>query len=179
MGRVPNRLEFRDLFETHREPIFRLLWRLTGNPHDAEDLLQDTFVTYWRKRRQFRGEGSLLGYLRTIAFRTFLNARARKSAQNPPLPLLEGPDEREPGPEVGVDEEDLHRFLLQRVREAVDTLPEGAREAFLLYRFEGMSVAEVAATTSAPLKTVESRLRRAMELLTMRLKRYRHHLMNY
>jgi RNA polymerase sigma-70 factor (ECF subfamily) len=179
MGRVPDRSKFREIFEAHREPVFRFLWRLTGSPHDAEDLLQDTFVRYWRKARQFRGEGSLLGYLRTIAYRTFLNSRARKSAKRPPLPLTEAVDPGEPGPEAGLDEEDTRRFLLQRIREAVDTLPEGAREAFLLFRFEGMSVAQVAAVTEAPVKTVESRLRRAMQLLTLRLAKYRDHLSAY
>jgi RNA polymerase sigma-70 factor (ECF subfamily) len=179
MGLIPRRSEFRELFESHREPVFRLLWRLSGNPHDAEDLLQETFVTYWRKRRQFRGEGSLLGYLRKIAFRTFLNSRARLSAKRPPLPLLDQPDPAEPGPEKAVDDEDTRRFLLQRVREALDTLPDGAREAFVLFRYEGMTVREVAETVEAPLKTVESRLRRAKQLLTQRLARYRDHLTAY
>jgi len=179
MGLIPKRSEFRELFESHREPIYRLLWRLAGNPHDAEDLLQETFVTYWRKRRQFRGEGSLLGYLRKIAFRTFLNSRQKMSAKRPPLPLLDQPDLTEAGPEQALDDEDTRRFLLQRVREALDTLPDGAREAFVLYRYEGMTVREVADTVEAPLKTVESRLRRAKELLTQRLRRYRDHLKAY
>jgi RNA polymerase sigma-70 factor (ECF subfamily) len=173
------RARFREVFEAHREPIFRLLWRMTGNPHDAEDLLQVTFVTFWRKASQFRGEGSLEGYLRKIAFRTFLNSRARKSAKRPPRPLGEAPDPSEPGPEASLDEEDTRRFLLQRVREALDDLPDGAREAFVLFRFEGMTVAQVAEATQAPLKTVESRLRRANELLAMKLRRYRDHLQAY
>jgi RNA polymerase sigma-70 factor (ECF subfamily) len=173
MGRAPSRSEFREIFETHREPVYRFLWRLTGNPHDAEDLLQDTFATYWRKAKQYRAEGSLLGYLRTIAYRTFLNSRARKGVKNPPRPLTDALDPGVPGHEAEVDEAETHRFLLQRIREAADSLPEGAREAFLMFRFEGMTVAEVARTTSAPVKTVESRLRRAMELLVQRLRRYR------
>ena len=52
---------------------------LTGNRHDAEDLLQDTFARLWRKRDQFRGDGSLEGYVRRISYRVFLNARSRLS----------------------------------------------------------------------------------------------------
>ena len=59
------------------------------------------------------------------------------------------------------------------VHVTVDTLPEGPREAFLLFRFEEMTVAEIATVTDTPRKTVESRLRRATELLAARLRRYR------
>jgi RNA polymerase sigma-70 factor (ECF subfamily) len=179
MGQGFDRSQFRAAYETHREPVFRLLWRLTGNPHDAEDLLQETFVTFWRKAHQFRGDGSLVGYLRRIAFRTYLNSRARISAQRPPLPLRETADPGSQGPIEELDEQDTRRFLLQRVREALDGLPDGAREAFVLFRFEGLSVAEVAETTSAPLKTVESRLRRATQLLSRKLRKYEGHLRAY
>ena len=57
--------------------------------------------------------------------------------------------------------------------EAVDGLPDGPREAFVLFRFECMTCAEIAATTDAPVKTVETRLRRATELLAARVGKYR------
>lgn len=167
------RAEFRNIFSEHREPVFRFLWRLTGNPHDAEDLLQDTFVTFWRKWGQFRGAGSLSGYLKKIAFRTWLNARSRVAAKHPPQSLPDGSSSTNPAPEETVEKEETLSFLLDRVREALATLPHGAREAFQLFRFEGMSVAEVAEVTGAPLKTIESRLKRATELLAARLEKYR------
>ncbi|MBD3162448.1 MAG: sigma-70 family RNA polymerase sigma factor [Candidatus Latescibacteria bacterium] len=171
-----SRAEFREMFESHREPVFRFLWRLSGNPHDAEDRLQETFATFWRKRSQYRGDGSLLAYLRKIAYRTYLNSRARKAAKEPPLPLSAAPEKGVPGREAEVDERDAREFLRDRVKEALRGLPEGPREAFLMFRFEEMSVAEVAAVTESPVKTVESRLRRAHQLLARRLERYREQL---
>lgn len=169
-----DRAEFREVFAGHREPVYRLLWRLTGNPHDAEDLLQETFVTYWRKRDQFRGEGSLAGYLRQIAYRTFLNSRSRLAAKRPPL-SLDGAriEPATDGAEASVAAEDEQTFLLDRVREALATLPDAAREAFVLFRYEGLTVAEVSRTMAAPVKTTESRLRRATELLATRLRKHR------
>jgi RNA polymerase sigma-70 factor (ECF subfamily) len=175
---VLSRTEFREAFERHREPVFRFLWRLTGNPHDSEDLLQETFVTFWRKRSQYRGEGSLLAYLRRIAYRTYLNSRSRKSARLPHLSLDERAGEGSPGEQPGVDETDERDFLLARVKEALRALPDGPRDAFVLFRFEGMTVAEVSAATEAPLKTVESRLKRAHDLLRGRLRQYRDQLMS-
>jgi len=158
----------------HREPVFRFLWRLAGNPHDAEDLLQDTFVTFWRKRDQFRGDGRLLGYLRRIAWRTYLNSRSRISARRPPRPLDEAAESANgEDPLTETEERDARAFFRAAVERELRRLPDGPREAFLLFRFEGMTVREVAETTESPPKTVESRIRRATELLAARLKRHR------
>ena len=68
---------FRELFERHRDDLFRFLYRLTRNATDADDLLQETFLIVWRKRAQFDSRGSLEGWLKRIAFRTYLNSRTR------------------------------------------------------------------------------------------------------
>lgn len=173
MGRTLSRAEFRALFDEHRDPVYRFLWRLTRDPHQAEDLTQETFVTFWRKQEQFRDEGSLQGYLRRIGYRLYLNSRSRLSAARPPLSLSQAPEALSPGEEEEVDRKESREFLVSRVRAALDDLPERAREAFLLFRFEGLTVAEVANATSAPVKTVESRLKRAHEVLAGRLRQYR------
>ncbi len=173
MTEGPDQKEFREVFLAHREPVYRLLVRLTGNPHDAEDLAQDTFVTYWRKRRQYRGEGGLGSYLRRIAYRTWLNSRSRLAARRPPRSLACEPPDRAASAEARVDEADSLAFFRRKVAEALESLPPGARESFLLFRYEGLSVAEVAEVTGVPVRTVESRLRRAMRHVRERLSRYR------
>lgn len=161
-------LEFRALFEAERDRLLRFLWRLTGDANDAEDLLQETFLTAWRKRDQFEGRGSAAGYLRRTAFRLFLNARQKEVRRD----VLGARCDVEPvhTPVAEFVEHEAHARLVERVRAAVDELPEGPREAFILFRFEGHSCAEVAEITEAPLKTVESRLARAMQLLGAKLR---------
>ena len=173
MGKTFDRAEFRTLFNEHRDPVYRFLWRLTRDPHEAEDLTQETFVTFWRKQEQFRGEGSLQGYLRRIGYRLFLNSRSRLSAARPSLSLSQAPEASGPGDEVEVDRREYREFLVSRVLAALDTVPERAREAFLLFRFEGLTAAQVAEATEAPIKTVESRLKRAHELLSGKLRQYK------
>jgi RNA polymerase sigma-70 factor (ECF subfamily) len=153
-------------------PLHRFLARMTGNTEDAEDLTQETFVTYWRKQAQFRGEGSLTGYLRRIAYRAFLNSRSRIAARRPPVSLPATLVSSESTGEL-VDGRDTRTFCRKKVDEALASLPDVAREAFLMFRFEGLSVAEVADTVGAPVRTVESRLRRAMQHLRERLHKYR------
>lgn len=163
---------FREIFAESREAVHRFAWRLTGHAQDAEDLTQETFVTFWRKRDQYRGEGSLIGYLRRIAFRAYLNRRERLAVRRPPAALDAVAEPGAPG-DPAAERRDLRRFVRAKVEEALAGLADGVREAFLLFRYEGLKIAEVAEITGAPVKTVESRLKRAHEAVAAKLKRYR------
>jgi RNA polymerase sigma-70 factor (ECF subfamily) len=162
--------EFRALFETERDRLMRFLHHLTGNASDAEDLVQETFIAVWRKRDQFEGRGSAAGYLRRTAFHLFLNARQKQDRREALAPT----SHEEPActPISDMDEREAREVLVARVRSAVDDLPAGIREAFILFRFEGHSCAEIAEITGTPKKTVESRLARAVHILSERLKRH-------
>ena len=162
-------LEFRALFEAERDRLMRFLCHLTGNQSDAEDLLQETFLTVWRKRDQYTGRGSAAGYVRRTAFHLFLNARQKQDRRD----AIARRTDEEPvcTPLSDVEEREARDHIVQRVRAAVDTLPEGPREAFILFRFEGHTCAEIAEIAGVPRKTIESRLARAVELLAARLRR--------
>lgn len=166
--------DFASFFHAHRDAIHRLLHRLSRNAADADDLLQETFLTAWRKRAQFEGRGSAEGWLRRTAYRLYLNQRTkskRRSALADPHSLAR--DGSVPPGESAVDDREAASYLLRRVAEALDALPDEPREAFVLFRFEGMTCAEIAETTGVPAKTVETRLRRATELLAQKVAKYR------
>jgi len=163
------------LFEDHRDPLFRFLFRLTRDAEDAEDLLQETFLTVWRKRHQFEGRGSVEGYLRRTAYRLFLNARQRSLRRESIAPTV-GEQDVAVVPQAAAERSEVLGFLADRVREALDGLPEPNREAFVLFRYEGLTCAQIAEASGVPLKTVETRLGRATRLLGDRLRPYRHHM---
>jgi RNA polymerase sigma-70 factor (ECF subfamily) len=175
--------EFRALFHEQRDPLFRFLFRLTRNASDAEDLLQETFLTVWKKRELYVGRGSAAGFLRSTAYRLFLNQAqlaARRSDLAPLAAEVRAHDSAEPeAAELdGRERAETIGFLVARVRAALDELPEPTRTAFVLFRYEGLSCAEVAETQNAPLKTVETRIARATQLLAEKLRPWRHHAAN-
>jgi RNA polymerase sigma-70 factor (ECF subfamily) len=177
--------EFRALFQEQRDPLFRFLFRLTRNASDAEDLLQETFQTVGRKRALDDGRGSAAGVLRSTATRLFLNQTQISARRSDLAPLAaEARAEERNGTPVSAGELDGREraetvgFLVARVREALDELPEPTRTAFVLFRYEGLSCAEVAQTQGAPQKTVETRIARATELLAEKLRPWRHHAAN-
>src|SRR5262245_9575936 len=140
-----------------------MLCRLTRDGHHAEDLLQETFVTVWRKRDQFRGEGSLEGWIRRIAFRAYLNARTRLSRGHAEAGLEAEPTAVGPAPDdLGAARLD-RTAALALVRRAVDALPDGWREPFVLFRYEGLTCAQVAEVLDLSTKAVELRVARALK----------------
>ena len=171
---LTSQTEFRELFEGERERLQRFLRHLTGNAVDAEDLCQETFLTVWRKRDQFEGRGSVAGYLRSTAFRLYLNQRElrQRRAALEPDPV----EATTPAPEEDVEHDEAVRFLIARVRSVLASLSDEAREAFVMFRFEGMTCAEIAELTDTNVKTIETRVRRATHEVAERLKPYRDHL---
>jgi len=179
------RPQFRALFLEQRDPLFRFLLRLTRDPSDAEDLLQETFLTVWRKRGLFQGYGSAAGFLRRTAYRLFLNQAQRRTRRADIAPVAEatraagGRERGDDADPVSIhDRDEAIGFLVQRVRSALDELPEPTRTAFVLFRYEGLTCAEVAEAQDSPLKTVETRIARATELLAQKLRAYRDHAAN-
>jgi RNA polymerase sigma-70 factor (ECF subfamily) len=162
--------DFRQLFDEHRDTVFRFLYRLAGNRHDAEDLAQETFVRLWRKRDQFRGDGSVEGYLRRIAYRTFLNARARLSRPRGPHVEEHEPVDSSPDPSESASRSELKSFLLAHVRRAVDGLPPSWREPFVLFRYEGLKLKQIADALGITPKAAEIRVARALERVAAELR---------
>jgi RNA polymerase sigma-70 factor (ECF subfamily) len=167
-----DRPAFHVLFQTERDRTFRFLLRLTRNRADAEDLLQESFLTVWRKREQFEGRGSAGGFLRRTAYHLYLNRRTRDERRAALAPR-NGTPVAEPPADLRVERREAVEFLVERVREALTHLPAPAREVFVLFRFEGLTCSEIAELTDAPVKTVETRLLRATRALAARLETHR------
>ncbi len=177
-----NRHEFQALYRSRRDLVFRFLLRLCRNRSDAEDLLQETFLAVWRKRRDFRGQGSQEGYLRKTAFRLYLNRSRRRSrraalAREAVGRVRSANATQEPTVD-GSARGDYHRVLRSKMQLAIASLPDGAREVFLMFRFEGLTCAEIAELSRTPVKTVESRLRRATRLVARAVESYRRDLVS-
>jgi len=155
------------LFEAERDRLFRFLWRLSGNSNDAEDLLQETFLTAWRKKERFEGRDSAGAYLRRTAFHVYLNTRRRRRKNVGP------PGDEELTMDSAAHtaaESEAREELRTRVRDAVAALPDGTREVFVLFRFEGLSCAEIARLSELTLSAVEGRIERATKLVAARLR---------
>ena len=151
-----------EIVRTHSARVYRLAYRLTGNPHDAEDLTQEVFVRVFRSLSQYT-PGTFEGWLHRITTNLFLDQVRRKArVRFEPLP---DDAERVPGnsPEPGAVIDD--RLFDADVQAALDALPTEFRAAVVLCDIEGLSYEEISATLGVKLGTVRSRIHRGRALL--------------
>jgi RNA polymerase sigma-70 factor (ECF subfamily) len=158
-----------ELFEQQRGPLMRLFYGLCRCPATSEDLVQATFVALWRYRRNFSGDGSASAYLYRVAVNQWRRANARERRTKESFQEFAASRVRdlatEPEDPVARDE------TKTAVWQAIEELPSAQRETFVLHRFEGLSCPQIAETTGKPVKTIESRLRLALEKLTEKLQK--------
>jgi RNA polymerase sigma-70 factor (ECF subfamily) len=161
---------FQILYERYRGPIFRFAYRLLGSVEAAEDVAHDCFLSLIKEPGRFDATRASL--------RTYLYAAARNQATRRYQSLgretgiEELPDELSgsdrPGPMALV----LNEELGAEIERAIASLPLAQREALVLFEYEDLSLAEVAAIVGADSNTVKVRVFRAREKLRARLGRY-------
>ena len=169
---------FRKLCLDNLNALYRAALRMTRNPADAEDLVQETYLKAVRSAQQFDERLNGRAWLFKILTNSYRD-RYRKQAKSPRQVdiddvgefvlydrLAESYPEKKPGESI---EEFLHKFLDDEVKAAVESLPDRYRLVVLLADIEGFSYKEIAEITGAPIGTVMSRLFRGRRLLQKEL----------
>ncbi len=151
-----------EVVRNHSARVYRLAYRLTGNPHDAEDLTQEVFVRVFRSLSSYT-PGTFEGWLHRITTNLFLDlvrrrARIRFDALPDDAERLASADR---GPAQVYDDEHFDAD----VQAALDALPPDFRAAVVLCDLEGLSYEEIAATLGIKIGTVRSRIHRGRSQL--------------
>ena len=165
---------FTEIVRRHRDRLWAVALRTTGNPEEASDALQDALISAYRRADSFRGDSAVTTWLHRIVVNASLD-RLRRRAVRTWVPL----------PEEGAGEGsaklvDDHRLAdpraaaetsetVREVRAALDTLPPDQRAAIVLVDLEGWSVEEAARMLDCPTGTVKSRCFRGRARLAERL----------
>lgn len=156
--------------------VYRVARRLTRREHEAEDLVQETYLKAYKSFDRFElREYGIKPWLLKILHNTFLNRRAREAkapratdqqvleesrAANPPAGALDGP------PALDYERMD------EEVKRAIDDLSEDFRTVLVLWATMELSYQEIADTLEVPIGTVMSRLHRARQQVSRELADY-------
>lgn len=142
----------RAFLAAHGESVWRVVYRFTGDYDAAHDLTQETFLLAFRKADRFRGSGTVRGWLASLAL-NLARDQMRKRARR--LRLLERRPASEPECPPG------DPLLSARVRDAVESLPEGLRWVVLLHDLEGYTHEEIGEALEIAPGSSRARLSRA------------------
>ena len=157
-----------EVVRTHSARVYRLAYRLTGNPHDAADLTQDVFVRVFRSLSTY-SPGTFEGWLHRITTNLFLD-QARRRQRIRMDAMGEDAERYASGDQLGAPERAFeHGNLDLDIQRALDQLPPEYRAAVVLCDIEGLSYEEIAVTLGIKLGTVRSRIHRARARLRVSL----------
>jgi RNA polymerase sigma-70 factor (ECF subfamily) len=175
---VADQARFAELAMEHMPSLYTAALRMTRNPADAEDLVQETYLKAYRAFNSFTEGTNLKAWLYRILTNTYINTYRAKKRR----PEESDIDDLEnfylyrrlgglEGASAGRSAEDevLDHFTESEVKEAIEALPEQFRMAVLLGDVEGFSYKEIAEILDIPIGTVMSRLHRGRRSLQKRL----------
>ena len=158
---------FEEFFVRYRTPIYRTAYGLTGDPHAAEEILQDTFARAYQRRATLHVDVSPLPWLHRVALNLCYSRLSRRRPQS--QPIEDSTADLLPDGRIEPAERAEQAELRQIVRDGVAGLPEKHRSVVVLYYLYGLSLQETAVLLDVRLGTVKSRLHYALRALKVDL----------
>jgi RNA polymerase sigma-70 factor (ECF subfamily) len=168
---------YEELIETYAEMVFRVAYRILKDEQDAEDAMQETFLSIHRRIQSFRGESKFSSWLYRVATNVALDAlRARKRYRGHFTELSDDQDDEmeaqltdalQPLPEEQLTRQETQ----ERIYAILSVMSPKLSEAFVLYEIEGLSMQETADALGISLSTAKVRVHRARLQLQAELSR--------
>jgi RNA polymerase sigma-70 factor (ECF subfamily) len=155
---------FEQIYRLHSRRVYALCLRMVGNTAEAEDLTQDAFLQLFRKIGTFRGESAFSTWLHRLAVNVVLMKLRKKSLPETSLEESTDPEDESSGPRREIGAPDLalsgsiDRVHLER---AIEQLPPGYRQVFVLHDVQGFEHNEIASLMQCSIGNSKSQLHKA------------------
>ncbi|WP_254164324.1 RNA polymerase sigma factor [Chryseosolibacter histidini] len=147
------------LYKLYKKAMFNVGYRITGREEDAEDALQEAFISAFRNLENYRGDAAFGAWLKRIVVNKAINILKKRRHET--MPDNEQWDVAEEEAPVEYKEE----LTVDRVRKAIGQLPDGYRAVLSLYLLEGYDHQEIAEIMHISESTSKSQLNRAKNKL--------------
>ena len=164
LARAGNSEAFEFLYKLHNRRVYGLCLRIAGNPAEAEDLTQDAFLQLFRKIHTFRGESSFSTWMYRLTVNVALMRFRKKRHPTVSLDTPARESEADSNPFLDIGGPDLRLSgMLDHVNlsNAIDQLPDGYKEIFILHDVEGYEHKEIAGILKCSIGNSKSQLFKA------------------
>lgn len=159
---------FRELFEQHKDKVYSIALRYSGDASVAMDIAQDTFLKLFSSIRSFRGDSTFESWLYRLVVNSCFDQKRRVRRL---MPLVDGLVDALQAPGESAFDEIVRSELSSQVRSAVGSLPAEQRMVVVLRYTQGLSYDKIADILGCSVGTVASRLNRVHKVLERRLSR--------
>ena len=157
------------MFKTYYQPLCRYAHVLLSDADQAEEMVQQTFITIWEKRGGIDITTSVKAYLYRAVRNACLNEIKHRKVKEKYIKSEQTGSDRYIEPS---DQSTLHLELEEKILAAIDTLPQQCRLIFQLSRFEELKYQEIADQLNLSVKTVENQMGKALKIMREQLKEY-------
>jgi RNA polymerase sigma-70 factor (ECF subfamily) len=163
MARDGDARAFEFLYRLHSRRVYSLCLRMAGNPAEAEDLTQEAFLQLFRKVHTFRGDSRFSTWLHRLTVNVVLMSFRKKRHLETSLDAALDPDETSASPiEFGVPDLRLSGMLDNvNLAKAIDQLPDGYKQVFILHDVQGYEHQEIAKILGCSIGNSKSQLFKA------------------
>ncbi|MCG3089846.1 RNA polymerase sigma factor [Sporosarcina cyprini] len=168
---------FANIINKYKNPLYATILRMTKNPQDAQDLVQDAFIKVYRNLHKYDGGGAFSGWLYRVAINHCMDEFRKKRYSTVQVQLEEEAIINPNHPEIVF----LKREKSRQLERLISTLPEDERLIILLRYVNEISYEEISELLGVPLSTVRNKLHRAKKKMRDTVKReggYFHELSN-
>ncbi len=162
---------FRELFERHKDKVYSIALRFSGDAGAAQDIAQETFLKLFTGLRSFRGDSDFSSWLYRLVVNSCLDQK-RKTRRL--MPLLDDAVAMLRAPEISAFDEVARAELSSHLRDVVADLRDDQRILLILRYTQSLSYDEIAAILGSSHGTIASRLNRIHRTLERRLLRFAH-----
>jgi RNA polymerase sigma factor (sigma-70 family) len=156
-GMIGQAWSHREIWYRFAPMVYALLRRTLGARHDQEDLLQEVFLRVFRRLSTLQNPAALRSFVYSFAVRIIQEELRRYRMRSRFASMFPGPPAEPSVPAVDFES----RELLSRIQVALDGMPDRKRAVFVLRRFDGMELAEIASSLELSLSTVKRDLEQA------------------
>jgi RNA polymerase sigma-70 factor, ECF subfamily len=170
---------YRVLVERHSTYVYRVAYRMTGNPHDAEEIVQEAFLRAYQKLQQFAGNANFGTWVYRIAANYAIDRLRQKkneeSRREAPTRSAESETEIDPLSQVKDSAPSPERLtssveLATKMKEALDALSPAERTAIVMRHWDGCGIEEIAAVLKSNTSAAKNTVFRAVQKLRQALK---------
>ncbi len=160
-----NSLAQYQLYDTYVDAMYNIAYRITGNKPDAEDALQEAFAKAFRKIGSFKGDSTPGAWLKRIVINQCLSDLRKRKTHFEPLDT-EKENHQPAETDLSIDE----KVPIKKVKNAIESLPEGARIVFTLKAIEEYKFKEIAEMLNQSETNCKVQYHRSKKLLNAKLK---------
>ncbi|MBA4740246.1 MAG: RNA polymerase sigma factor RpoE [Burkholderiales bacterium] len=171
-----DKVAFEMLFTKYQRRVSRLVSRFVRSEAEVEDIVQESFIKAYRALASFRGDSAFYTWLYRIAVNTAKNHLVAASKRPISMTQFEKNDDDDfeedsfMSDATTPESELVTKQIAETVNKTMDELPADLREAIMLREIEGMSYEDIAESMGCPIGTVRSRIFRAREAISQKIK---------